>query len=185
MTKTYVVRCEWDDTGWWVVTVPEVPGAVTQSRRLDHVARDLAEVLSLLTGEAPGAYELAVETHLPGSVDVDTERARALRREADNAVAMAQEATGQAASRLHETTRLTYRDIGALLGISHQRAQQLATAQRPSGSVTRVGPAGTAGRRITARPRLRRGAGAGGGPLPQRQPAAGGRRAQGLRARAP
>jgi predicted RNase H-like HicB family nuclease len=136
MTKTYVVRCEWDDTGWWVVTVPEVPGAVTQSRRLDHVARDVAEVLSLLTGEAAEAYELAVETHLPRSVGVDTERARALRLEADRAVAIAQEATASAARRLHDATRLTYRDIGALLGISHQRAQQLATIQGTPGAVT-------------------------------------------------
>jgi predicted RNase H-like HicB family nuclease len=33
--KTYTVRCEWDSTGWWVVTVPdqgvtaaEISGAV-------------------------------------------------------------------------------------------------------------------------------------------------------------
>jgi predicted RNase H-like HicB family nuclease len=136
MTKTYVVRCEWDDSGWWVVTVPEVPGAVTQSRRLDHVASDVAEVLSLLTGEAPDAYELTLETHLPNSVGVDTERARILRLEADRAGAIAQEATARAARRLHDTTRLTYRDIGALLGISHQRAQQLATVQGTPGAVT-------------------------------------------------
>jgi len=33
--KTYAVRCEWDSTGWWVVTVPELPGAVSQARRLE------------------------------------------------------------------------------------------------------------------------------------------------------
>jgi hypothetical protein len=139
-TKTYVVRCEWDDTGWWVVTVPEVAGAVTQSRRLDHVAGDVAEVLSLLTGESPDVYELALETRLPSSVGVDAERARALRLEADRAVAIAQQATAQAARRLQEATRLTYRDIGALLGISHQRAQQLATAQGSPASVTSEAP---------------------------------------------
>jgi predicted RNase H-like HicB family nuclease len=151
VTKTYVVHCEWDDTGWWVVTVPEVHGAVTQSRRLDHVTRDVAEVLSLLTGERPDEYDLDLEAHLPEAVGVDTEWARALRREAERAAAAAQEATAQAARRLHAATRLTYRDIGALLGISHQRAQQLATAQAPTGPValafaeTRRGGAGSRG----------------------------------------
>lgn len=137
MSRTYQVDCEWDDTGWWVVTVPDVAGAVTQSRRLDQVPRDVGEVLSLLTGEASDAYELELRPHLPASVDVDTERARSLRREAELAAALAREATAQAARRLHATTRLTYRDIGALLGISHQRAQQLAAAHEPSGSVAR------------------------------------------------
>ena len=28
--KTYTVRCEWDSTGWWVVTVLELAGAVSR-----------------------------------------------------------------------------------------------------------------------------------------------------------
>lgn len=48
---SYCVNAEWDDTGWWVVTVPDVPGAITQSRRLDQVPADAAEVIEIQTGQ--------------------------------------------------------------------------------------------------------------------------------------
>jgi len=59
--KTYAVRCEWDSNGWWVVTVPELPGAVSQARRLEQVSGDVAEVVELMTGEKPGAYAIELE----------------------------------------------------------------------------------------------------------------------------
>jgi predicted RNase H-like HicB family nuclease len=31
------VNAEWDPTGWWVVTVPDVPGAITQCKHLNEV----------------------------------------------------------------------------------------------------------------------------------------------------
>jgi predicted RNase H-like HicB family nuclease len=46
----YQVNTEWDDSGWWVVTVPGVPGAITQTRRLDQVPADAAEVIEIQTG---------------------------------------------------------------------------------------------------------------------------------------
>lgn len=61
--KTYDVRAEWDATGWWVVTVPVIPGAITQSSHLDQVREDVAEVIKLMTGEDPDAYEVAVLHH--------------------------------------------------------------------------------------------------------------------------
>jgi predicted RNase H-like HicB family nuclease len=50
-----------DSNGWWVVTVPELPGAVSQARRLEQVSGDVAEVVELMTGEKPGAYAIEVE----------------------------------------------------------------------------------------------------------------------------
>jgi predicted RNase H-like HicB family nuclease len=44
-----------------VVTVPELPGAVSQARRLEQVSGDVAEVVELMTGEKPGAYAIEVE----------------------------------------------------------------------------------------------------------------------------
>ena len=64
--QRYTAHCEWEETGWWVVTVRELPGAVTQSRRLDQVPGDVAEVIQLLTDEGPEAYELDVVAHVPG-----------------------------------------------------------------------------------------------------------------------
>jgi predicted RNase H-like HicB family nuclease len=76
--KTYTVRAEWDATGWWVVTVPDIAGAITQSKRLDQVANDAAEVIELMTGEAPGTYEI----HLDWSVPVEAGQHAAEAREA-------------------------------------------------------------------------------------------------------
>ncbi len=76
-TKTYTARCEWDDTGWWVVTVPELPSAVTQCRRIDQSpATSLRSSPS--TGERPGRYELRVDPHLPGAPGESAARANAL-----------------------------------------------------------------------------------------------------------
>ena len=62
----YTARAEWDPTGWWVVTIPEVPGAITQARRLDQVPKDAGEVLKLMGKGRPNQYELRVEAHYPG-----------------------------------------------------------------------------------------------------------------------
>lgn len=63
---SYRVNAEWDDTGWWVVTVPDVPGAITQSRRLDQVPADAAEVIEIQTGQPVEPESLDVHAHLPG-----------------------------------------------------------------------------------------------------------------------
>jgi predicted RNase H-like HicB family nuclease len=62
---TYTAWCEWDPAGWWTVTVPEVPGAITQSRRLDHVPGDVAEAIELMVGEATDGYRLEIERSVP------------------------------------------------------------------------------------------------------------------------
>lgn len=48
---SYRVDVAWDPTGWWVVTVPDVPGAVTQTRTLDEAPAMAAEVIEIMTGQ--------------------------------------------------------------------------------------------------------------------------------------
>ncbi len=129
----YTVRCEWDEVGWWVVTVPELPGALTQSRRLDQVQADVAEVVRLLTGQPVGRYELNVDAHFPGSAGREAARAAALRAESDRLAHEAREAAAGAVGALR-SAGLTYRDIGALVGVSHQRAQQLSEEESTGAS---------------------------------------------------
>ncbi len=77
--KRYTVNCHWDPTGWWAVDVAEVPGAITQSRRLDQVQRDVAEVLSLMTGEKAKDYTLDIRPVVSNRPGRDAGRARKLR----------------------------------------------------------------------------------------------------------
>jgi DNA-directed RNA polymerase specialized sigma24 family protein len=125
--KTYDVTCKWDDAGVWVVTVPAVRGAITQCRRLDQVTDQVGEVIELMTGEQPGDYVLRVEWDVPGELGEVAHRAEGLRRDAQAVVEQADEATRQAVARLREAG-FSYRDIGAMTGVSHQRAQQIAAS---------------------------------------------------------
>ncbi len=62
---TYTAWCEWGPAGWWTVTAPEVPGAITQSRRLDRVPGDVAEAIELMVGETPDGHRLEIERSVP------------------------------------------------------------------------------------------------------------------------
>jgi predicted RNase H-like HicB family nuclease len=122
--KTYRVECEWDKTGWWVVTVPDVPGAVTQCRRLDKVPADVGEVLELLTGQKPGSYNLDIQPEVPGRAGALATKARALRDDLDNLSSTVAVTTSTAVVSLSKSG-FSMRDIGALVGVSHQRVDQI------------------------------------------------------------
>lgn len=120
--KTYAATCEWNPEGAWTVTVPEVPGAITQVRRLDQAVADISEALELMTGTADFTVEVAEV--LGSAVASEAVAVRALRAEAEQAVANVEACTREAAAKLR-SAGFTYRDAGALLGVSHQRVQQL------------------------------------------------------------
>src|SRR3982074_2493276 len=44
--KTYTARCR-RSQGWWAIGVPEVPGALSQARRLGEVERMVRDVVAL------------------------------------------------------------------------------------------------------------------------------------------
>ncbi|MDQ3150544.1 MAG: type II toxin-antitoxin system HicB family antitoxin [Actinomycetota bacterium] len=120
----YRVNAEWDDTGWWVVTVPDVPGAITQSRRLDQVSADAAEVIEIQTGQPVNPDTLDVVPSLPGEAGEVAAEARRLRAEAHALAERAGERTRAAVELLHRR-EFPLRDIGRLTGITYQRAQQI------------------------------------------------------------
>lgn len=127
---SYRVNAEWDDTGWWVVTVPDVPGAITQCRRLDQVPADAAEVIEIQTGQAVDPAEIDVHPCLPGEAGEAAAEARRLRAEAQSLREQAEERT-QSAVDLLVQRGFPLRDVGSLTGITFQRAQQLTAKRRP------------------------------------------------------
>ena len=126
---SYRVNAEWDSTGWWVVTVPDVPGAITQCRRLDQVPVDAAEVIEIQTGEDVKPADLDVQPALPGDAGEVAAEARLLRVEAQTLKNRAEEST-KVAVRLLRAQGFPLRDIGVLTGITFQRAQQLVKSER-------------------------------------------------------
>lgn len=124
--KSYGVLAERDEAGWWAVRVPELPGVLTQARRLDQVEELAREAIDLAisVGHAPKRkYAVQVEACVPG-LDDDLAVVRAVRADAERAQAEAAERTRVIARQLADRG-LTVRDIGAALGVSYQRAAQL------------------------------------------------------------
>ena len=125
---TYTVNAEWDDTGWWVVTVPDVPGAITQCHRLDQIAADAAEVIEIQTGVAVDPDTLDIVPSFPGEAGRVADEARELRHEAQAVKERADRSTRAAVTLLRERG-LPLRDIGRLTGITFQRAQQMVSGR--------------------------------------------------------
>jgi predicted RNase H-like HicB family nuclease len=138
--KTYEVLIEHDRAGWWVASVPAVPGAHTQARTIDQARRRIREALALWVSDAEHAH-LDFEVRLPAAVQDRVARALELREAAETTTQEAAGATERALGALVKAG-LSRRDAGDVLGISRQRAQQIAES---------LGAAAGAKRRVSAR----------------------------------
>lgn len=106
----------------WNAQVREVPAALTHGKTIDLCLRRIREALALFVDDAATA-ELAPEVHAAGATEKIVRRARAARERAQAEQERAQALMREAARRLART--MTVRDVAALLGVSHQRVQQL------------------------------------------------------------
>jgi DNA-directed RNA polymerase specialized sigma24 family protein len=116
---TYQVQVE-PDGPYWSIWVPAIKRA-TQAKRLKDIDMMAKELISIMTDEKDPAIN--VEMQLPQEV----KEAQKMKKQADELASKAQSAQKNAVQKLHHEG-MPYRDIGTLLGISYQRAQQLATA---------------------------------------------------------
>jgi predicted RNase H-like HicB family nuclease len=112
------------DRRWWFVRVTEVPGAITQARRLEQVEGIAREVVSLLLEVAPDWFDLDIQAAIPDEVRTQLLRARDLQQQERHTQAEAATVMRDAARRLR-AQGLTVADVGAVLGVSFQRAAQL------------------------------------------------------------
>jgi predicted RNase H-like HicB family nuclease len=122
--RTYRVEIERDAAGMWVASVPSVPGAHTQGRTIDQARRRIREALSLWVDDGDRAH-LEFEVQLPVAMRTRVKRALELRKSAEATARQAADATERALVSLVDAG-LSRRDAGELLGISRQRAQQIA-----------------------------------------------------------
>jgi predicted RNase H-like HicB family nuclease len=132
MKKRYTVQFDKDaDSGWWVVTVPEIPGCLTQGRSLAEGRRRIRKALALFIDEKLAAtVDLVDDVRLPKSTGAVVKQAATVRAQLDELQAEAIKATSAAAKLLVRKSGLSVRDAADLLGVSHQRIQQLAGASK-------------------------------------------------------
>jgi predicted RNase H-like HicB family nuclease len=124
MATTYRVELDRDETGWWVATVPSVPGAHTQGRSIEQAMNRVREALGLWIEDANEA-ELVPNVHLPFEVRRRVDRALVARQRAERADQEASHATIDAIAVLSERHAMSVRDVAALLELSPARVGQL------------------------------------------------------------
>lgn len=118
----------WREEGWWVIDIPAL-GVATQARRLDQVEAMARDVIATWCEVETDSFDVEVNPRFGPEL---TERLATLRAEREQAERAQASATGQArelARSLHDEG-FTVRDIGQMLGVSYQRAQQLIQSSR-------------------------------------------------------
>jgi hypothetical protein len=126
MSKTYVAIYEQDPIDdAWSARIEAIAGCHVQARSIPSAQARLREALCWRLGADPAS--VTIEERMPPAIAVVAKRAKRARREADRALARAQQEVSSAAREL-ATLGLSRRDSAALLGLSRQRIQQLVDA---------------------------------------------------------
>lgn len=122
--KTYQVKAT-RSGDWWAIDVPGLLGAHTQTRRLDQVEHMAREVISLLLDVPEDSFDVEVQPQLVDEWTRLLRETREARSAADEASERAQRLVRTAVVTL-QGAGLSTREVGQLLGVTHQRVQQLA-----------------------------------------------------------
>lgn len=161
--KTVPVVFERGDDGWWLASVPSVPGCLTQGRTIEEARRNIRDALGMFpeegwTEKAASSAEILDEIHVPERAKVAIAAATRARHDAAVAEARAKSAVLDAVREVTSPPlRLSTRDAAALLGLSGQRVQQLLVEsgehrRRPRFAAGTRRPSGT----LVSRPAARR-----------------------------
>jgi predicted RNase H-like HicB family nuclease len=131
MTETYRAIYELDTNKWWFVHIDEIPGCHTHGGNLAAARRNIFEAASVLLNVDESELVIEDEVRLPEQLRKAVEVARARRAEADQVRGAAQAATDEALRALNRSgLGLSTRDIGDLLGVSHQRVGQVLSGDK-------------------------------------------------------
>lgn len=107
----------------WLIHVVEID-RWTQARRLGETGAMIRDLIAVMTEVDPESVEFTMDLQLPLDAQQHVARAELLREESAKAQREAAEQWRAAASVLSDKG-LTVREIGEVLHVSHQRAQQL------------------------------------------------------------
>lgn len=114
---------------WWAITIPDLLGAFSQCMRLDQVEAMAREAIALMLDiDTDDVGDIEVDVELPDQIADDLAELRRSERLAEDARHTAARAQRRAAERLR-ASGLSVRDVGRILGISHQRVSQALARQ--------------------------------------------------------
>ena len=121
---------------WWAAHVPDLPGVHTQARRLEQVESEAREAIALMLDVEPKTIAVLVEPKLPDAVLALIAAVAVAHLAAESAQVKEREAAREAAKALVVDLGLPQRDAGKILGVTHQRVQQILSGTRKSRSMT-------------------------------------------------
>lgn len=125
-SKTYTAIYEHDaDEDAWDVRIKGVAGCQTYGRSLRQAQSRIREALALWLDVTPA--EVGIRDQFPGALGAVADEVSRARTAAERAGAKAQQQTVEAVKALTELG-LSRRDAAELVGLSHQRVQQLLAA---------------------------------------------------------
>ena len=125
MSVPYAVTARLDGR-FWYIEIPAIDGA-TQARNVGEVESMAVDYIAAVTDVAEGDVRVDVTLILPAAIQSHLSRAAELRLAEAEARTRAAEESRMAAREL-KAAGLTFREVGTVLGVSHQRAQQLVSA---------------------------------------------------------
>ncbi|MGP9722835.1 hypothetical protein ACT3SZ_02325 [Corynebacterium sp. AOP40-9SA-29] len=120
----YTATVSPDGTGW-MVHVPDLD-RVTYAPHLRDVEGMAVDLIEIMTGA--GADEITLDIAWPAEILVELQSLDSARRAAGEAQENLTSTLRSTVSRLHERGT-SYRDIGSLLGLSHQRVAQISAGR--------------------------------------------------------
>ena len=123
--KTLTAVFERDEDGYWLVELVEEPRVHSYGRTLAKARQHILDATALWFEVAPDEVRLVEDIKLPARVKASLELARRERENAQVAQETAAGATREAARALVGEGHLSIRDAAEVLGLSHQRVQQL------------------------------------------------------------
>jgi predicted RNase H-like HicB family nuclease len=110
---------------WWSITVPALTGVFSQAKRLDQVEAMAREAIAMMLDvDEASVGDINVVVTPPANVVDLLERLKVSVETATEATQAAAEARHQAAKLLRDEG-LPMRDVGELIGVSHQRVSQI------------------------------------------------------------
>jgi len=127
--KTYTVATERSGS-WWAFSVPEIPGAHGQAKRLDQVRDEARDVISMMLDAPEDSFDLELSVKLDPRMEHALDEAKIARDQFETYQRIAQEKLRVAAEQFKDVAGLSVRDIGSLLNVSFQRISQILSDKR-------------------------------------------------------
>ena len=111
---------------WWMVSIPAIDG-LTQARRLSEAGLMAREYIAVTLDVPIESVTVELEVERVGAVTGIQELLLAIQAERAQALELERDATRKTAqlARALVDQEVPLRDVGAVLGVSHQRAHQL------------------------------------------------------------